>query len=179
MSLSLSVCSQSGPPIFTNYFGPFKGPIRSSDQIFTYFNASAVSRSTKPEIFMSLPLSVLSQRVPQKASGGGGRVVYHTSTGQYMGLATFFLFFKPGVKLDEKSIENGLEGQKFLVVCLFWGGCHHPNSLVVYKCKRYQSFCSNRLLQKAARDGQIPEVFKLTLNRTATPILSVILHVST
>ena len=29
--------------------------------------------------------------------------------------------------MDEKSIENGLEGQKFLVVCLFWGGCHHPN----------------------------------------------------
>ena len=39
----------------------------------------------------------------------------------------FFFFFKPGVKLDEKSIENGLEGQKFLVACLFWGGCHHPN----------------------------------------------------
>ena len=52
--------------------------------------------------------------VPQKASGGGGGVVYHTSTGQYIGV-------------DEKSIENGLEGQKFLVVCLFWGGCHHPN----------------------------------------------------
>ena len=71
--------------------------------------------------------------VYQKASGrgGGGRVVYHTSTGQYIGVATFFFFFffffKPGVKLDEKSIENGLEGQKFLVVCLFWGGCHHPN----------------------------------------------------
>ena len=29
--------------------------------------------------------------------------------------------------MDKKSIENGLEGQKFLVVCLFWGGCHHPN----------------------------------------------------
>ena len=41
-------------------------------------------------------------------------------------MATFF-FFEPGVKLDEKSIENGLEGQKFLVVCLFWGDCHHPN----------------------------------------------------
>ena len=40
----------------------------------------------------------------------------------------FFFFFEPGVKLDEKSIENGLEGQKFLVVCLFWGGCHHPNT---------------------------------------------------
>ena len=69
--------------------------------------------------------------VYQKASGrGGGRVVYHTSTGQYIGVATFFFFFfffEPGVKLDEKSIENGLEGQKFLVVCLFWGGCHHPN----------------------------------------------------
>ena len=115
-----------------------KGPIRSSDQIFTYFNASAVSRSTKPEIFMSLSLSVLSQSGPPKSVGGGGGVggrrgggvVYHTSTGQYIGVATFFFFFflfEPGVKLDEKSIENGLEGQKFLVVCLFWGGCHHPN----------------------------------------------------
>ena len=82
--------------------------------------------------------------VPQKASGGGGRggrvgggVVYHTSTGQYIGVATFFFFFfffESGLKLDEKSIENGLEGQKFLVVCLFWGGCHHPNSHVT-TCK--------------------------------------------
>ena len=63
--------------------------------------------------------------------GGGGGVVYHTSTGQYIGVGTFFFLFfsfEPGLKLDEKSIENGLEGQKFLVVCLFWGGCHHPNS---------------------------------------------------
>ena len=77
--------------------------------------------------------------VYQKASGrgsggGGGRVVYHTSTGQYIGVATFFFFFfEPGVKLDEKSIENGLEGQKFLVVCLFWGGCHHPNDFTLLK----------------------------------------------
>ena len=59
------------------------------------------------------------------------RVVYHTSTGQYIGVALFFFLFfffsQPELKLDEKSIENGLEGQKFLVVCLFWGGCHHPN----------------------------------------------------
>ena len=60
--------------------------------------------------------------VPQKASGrvgwGGGGVVYHTSTGQYIGVATFFFFFfKPGVKLGEESIENGLEVQKFLFVC--------------------------------------------------------------
>ena len=75
---------------------------------------------------MSLSLSVLSQSGPPKSVGGGGGsgVVYHTSTGQYIGVATFFFFF---FKLDEKSIENGLEGQKFLVVCLFWGGCHHPN----------------------------------------------------
>ena len=46
---------------------------------------------------MSLPLSVLSQSGPPKSvggSGGGvGGVVYHTSTGQYIGVATFFFFF--------------------------------------------------------------------------------------
>ena len=91
---------------------------------------------------MSLSLSVLSQSGPPKSVGSGigsgwgsgvgsGRagVVYHTSTGQYIGVATIsFLFFQSGVKLDEKLIENGLEGHKFLVVCLFWGGCHHPIS---------------------------------------------------
>ena len=82
---------------------------------------------------MSLSLSVLSQSGPSKSVGGrGGGGSGVTSTGQYIGVATFFFFFfffflEPGVKLDEKSIENGLEGQKFLVVCLFWGGCHHPN----------------------------------------------------
>ena len=81
---------------------------------------------------MPLSLSVLSQSGPPKSvggsGGGGGRVVYHTSSGQYIGVATFFFFFfESGLKLDEKSIENGLEGQKFLIVCLFWGGCHHPN----------------------------------------------------
>ena len=81
---------------------------------------------------MSLSRSVFSQSGPPKSVGGGrgGGVVYHTSTGQYIGVATFFFFFfffVSGLKLDEKSIENGLEGQKFLVVCLFWGGCHHPN----------------------------------------------------
>ena len=87
---------------------------------------------------MSLSLSVLSQSGPPKSVGGGGvvvgGVVYHTSTGQYIGVATFFFFFfffASGLKLDENSIENGLEGQKFLVVCLFWGGSHHPNGLSI------------------------------------------------
>ena len=41
-----------------------------------------------------------------------------------IGVATFFFFFfffEPGLKLDEKSIENGLEGQKCSVGGLFWG----------------------------------------------------------
>ena len=67
--------------------------------------------------------------VPQKASGvrrggGGTGVVYNTSTGQYIGVATFF--YEPGLKLDEKSIENGLEGQKCSVGCLFWGWLPPP-----------------------------------------------------
>ena len=73
--------------------------------------------------------------VPQKASGGGrgggSGVVYHTSTGQYIGVATFFFFFfffflEPGLKLDEKLIENGLEGQKCSVGGLFWGWLPPP-----------------------------------------------------
>ena len=47
-----------------------------------------------------------------------------------IGVATFFFFFffflEPGVKLDEKSIENGLEGQKCSVGCLFWGWLPPP-----------------------------------------------------
>ena len=72
--------------------------------------------------------------VPQKASGrgvgvgvGGGGRIPHFNWSIYRGGNFFFSFYEPGVKLDEKSIENGLEGQKFLVLCLFWGGCHHPN----------------------------------------------------
>ena len=45
-----------------------------------------------------------------------------------IGVATFFFFFffEPGLKLDEKSIENGLEGQKYSVGCLFWGWLPPP-----------------------------------------------------
>ena len=57
---------------------------------------------------MSLSLSVFSQSgLPKSVGSGGrgggggggsgegrgGRVVYHTSTGQYIGVATFFFFF--------------------------------------------------------------------------------------
>ena len=82
---------------------------------------------------MSLSLSVFSQSGPPKSVGGrvGGGRIPHFNWSIYRGgnffFFFFFFFFVSGLKLDEKSIENGLEGQKFLVVCLFWGGCHHPN----------------------------------------------------
>ena len=104
-------------PQFVPHFGPFLGPDLQNLK------------------FSCLYLIPFSQKASGGwggvGSGGGGGVVYHTSTGQYIGVATFFFlfFFEPGVKLDEKSIENGLEGQKFLVMCLFWGGCHHPNAM--------------------------------------------------
>ena len=101
MSLSLSVCSQSGPPICTSFwaflraFKALRALQRPSDQIFRYFNASAVSRPTKPEIFMSLSLSVLSQSDPSKSvwSGVGGRGGGGGGSGRipHLGMATSFL----------------------------------------------------------------------------------------
>ena len=62
--------------------------------------------------------------VRQKALGVGGGGV-SIPTGQYIGVATFF-FSESGLKLDEKSIENGLKGQKCSVRCLFWGWLPPP-----------------------------------------------------
>ena len=67
--------------------------------------------------------------VPQKASGGSGRGgggggSYTTLQLVNIGVATFF--FESGLKLDENSIENGLEGQKCSVGCLFWGWLPPP-----------------------------------------------------
>ena len=91
---------------------------------------------------MSLSLSVLSQSGPPKSVGGGSGVVGGGGGGGGLGRIPHFnwsiyrggnfFFYVSGLKLDEKSIENGLEGQKFLVVCLFWGGCHHPNTMFLY-----------------------------------------------
>ena len=152
MSLSLSVCSQSGLPICTSFWAFFRAfkalrALKGPPIKFSHILMHRPYRDLQNLKFSCLYLFPFSHKVVyQKASGRGGggvggsgegrggRVVYHTSTGQYIGVATFFFFFffffffEPGVKLDEKSIENGLEGQKFLVVCLFWGGCHHPNS---------------------------------------------------
>ena len=133
MPLSLSVFSQSGPPICTPiwaFFRAFKA-LRALKGPLIKFSHILMHRPYRDILYLKfscLYLFPFSHKVvPQKASGGGGGVggvVYHTSTGQYIGVATFFFFFfffESGLKLDEKSIENGLEGQKCSVGGLFWG----------------------------------------------------------
>ena len=83
---------------------------------------------------MSLPLSVLSQSGPPKSVGGGGSGGgWSYTTLQLVNIRGgnfffffFFFFFESGLKLDEKSIENGLEGQKCSVGGLFWGWLPPP-----------------------------------------------------
>ena len=79
---------------------------------------------------MSLSLSVLSQSGPPKSVGGGGSGggrIPHFNWSIYRGGNFFFFFFlEPGLKLDKKSIENGLEGQKCSVGGLFWGWLPPP-----------------------------------------------------
>ena len=89
---------------------------------------------------MSLSLSVLSQSGPPKSVGlgggeggsGGGRIPHFMRSILYRG-GNFFCETRGKIGRGkirrgkiEKSIESGLEVQKFSVVCLFWGGCHHP-----------------------------------------------------
>ena len=135
MSLSLSVLSQSGPPICTSFwaflralkaFRALKGP-----QIkFSHISMHRPCRDLQNyrALFSCLYLFPFSHKVvPQKASGWGSGRIPHSMWLIHKSGNFFFLFFESRVKLDEKSIENGLEVQKFLVVRLFWGGCHHPN----------------------------------------------------
>ena len=104
------------------YLFPFFAGLRAP--LSRRFAFLAPSRARRNQAIRSLTKwSPKKRRVEGRGLWVGGRgsglgVVYHTSTGQYIGVATFFFLFEPGVKLklDKKSIENGLEGQKFLVV---------------------------------------------------------------
>ena len=145
MSLSHSVCSQSGLPICTSFWAFFRAfkalrALKGPPIKFSHILMHRPYRDLQNLKFSCLYLFPFSHKVVyQKASGrgvgggsgGGSGRIPHFNWSIYRGgnFFFFFFFFEPGVKLDEKSIENGLEGQKFLVVCLFWGGCHHPNKL--------------------------------------------------
>ena len=136
MPLSLSVFSQSGPPICTPiwaFFRAFKA-LRALKGPPIKFSPILMHRPYRDILYLKFSCLYLFRSLtkwsPKKrrgsGRGGGGGVVYHTSTGQYIGVATFFFFFESGLKLDENSIENGLEGQKCSVGCLFWGWLPPP-----------------------------------------------------
>ena len=136
MPLSLSVFSQSGPPICTPIWAFFRAykalrALKGPPIKFSHILMHRPYRDILYLKFSCLYLFPFSHKVvPQKASGGGGSGGSYTTlqlVNQYIGVATFFFFFsESGLKLDEKSIENGLEGQKCSVVGLFWGWLPPP-----------------------------------------------------
>ena len=118
--LFLSVCSESCPTVCTSFWAlkalrALTGPqIKFSDRIL---HRQCRDQQILKSQFSCLYLFPFSHKaVPKKALGWvRGRVVYHT------------LFFGPGLKLDGKSMKNGLEGQKCLVIkCLFLGWLPTP-----------------------------------------------------
>ena len=138
MPLSLSVFSQSGPPICTPiwaFFRAFKA-LRALKGPLIKFSHILMHRPYRDILnlkFSCLYLFPFSHKVvPQKASGGvgGGGRIPHFNWSIYRGGNFFFFFFffflEPRLKLDKKSIENGLEGQKCSVGGLFWGWLPPP-----------------------------------------------------
>ena len=132
MPLSLSVFSQSCPPIWA-FFRAFKA-LRALKGPQIKFSPILMHRPYRDLLnlkFSCLYLFPFSHKVvPQKASGGGGRVggrIPHFNWSIYRGgNFFFFFFFETGLKLDEKSTESGLEGQKCSVGGLFWGWLPPP-----------------------------------------------------
>ena len=136
MPLSLSVFSQSGPPICTPiwaFFRAFKA-FRALKGPLIKFSHILMHRPYRDILYLKfscLYLFPFSHKVvPQKASGGsggsGGRIPHFNWSIYRGGNFFFFFFFESGLKLDEKSIENGLEGQKCSVGGLFWGWLPPP-----------------------------------------------------
>ena len=133
MPLSLSVFSQSGPPICTPIWAFFRAlkafkALKGPQIKFSPILMHRPYRDLLNLKFSCLYLFPFSHKVvPQKASGGGrGGRIPHFNWSIYRGGNFFFFFLKSGLKLDEKSIENGLEGQKCSVGGLFWGWLPPP-----------------------------------------------------
>ena len=130
MPLSLSVFSQSGPPICTpiwSFFRAFKAlrALKGPQIKFSHIFMHRPYRDILNLKFSCLYLFPFSHKVVSQKASGEGRIP-HFNRSIYIGVATFFFFFKPGLKLDENSIENGLEGQKCSVGRLFWGWLPPP-----------------------------------------------------
>ena len=131
MPLSLSVFSQSGPPICTPIWAFFRAykalrALKGPPIKFSHILMHRPYRDILYLKFSCLYLFPFSHKVvPQKASGGsgggggggGGGRIPHFNWSIYRG-GNFFFF--------EKSIENGLEGQKCSVGGLFWGWLPPP-----------------------------------------------------
>ena len=114
MSLPLSVLSQSGPP--KSVGGGAGGGV------------GGVVYHTSTGQYIWSPATRLVNR--DRSDKGGPCRLHRAFSYTNIGVATFFFFFfflfESGLKLDEKSIENGLEGQKCSVGCLFWGWLPPP-----------------------------------------------------
>ena len=77
---------------------------------------------------MALPYSVLSQSGSPKSVGGGGG---GRGEGGRRGGGGGWLIYRGG------NLSMVSKVTKLLVVCLFWGGCHHPNSMRKYDEKNF------------------------------------------
>ena len=142
MPLSLSVFSQSGPPICTPiwaFFRAFKA-FRALKSPLIKFSHILMHRPYRDILYLKfscLYLFPFSHKVvPQKASGGsGGGVVYHTSIGQYKGWQLFFFsfFFESGLKLDENRLRMVSKVRNVRLGSFLGGGCHHPNNYLQNK----------------------------------------------
>ena len=132
MPLSLSVFSQSGPPICTPIWAFFRAykalrALKGPPIKFSHILMHRPYRDILYLKFSCLYLFPFSHKVvPQKASGGsgggvGGGVVYHTSTGQYSCRKT------QSVPPPEKT--QGWISLSFMCNCFVFG-------LILYKCIR-------------------------------------------
>ena len=143
MPLSLSVFSQSGPPICTPiwaFFRAFKAlrALKGPQIKFSHILMHRLYRDILNLKFSCLYLFPFSHKVvPQKASGGGGVGGGSYTTLQLvniLGVATFFfffffLFFNPGENWTKNRLRMVSKVRNVRLGVFSGGGCHHPNSL--------------------------------------------------
>ena len=123
MSLSLSVCSQSGPPICTSFWAIFRAlralrALKGPRIKFSHSLMHRPYRDLQNLKFSCLYLFPFSHKVvPQKASGrggrGGGRIP--TFNRSYIGVATFFFWL---------CVFSGVVATTLMIVGAKYGAYH-------------------------------------------------------